>query len=285
MLTLDCKRKVGISEYGAGEGKPVLYFHGFPGSRLEAENFDARAQDVACRLIGIDRPGMGLSEFNKEGSLLSWASDVDEITDKLGISSFSIIAHSGGVPFAAACASQLKSKVSSAAFVSGMAPCDHGNFKKGMPFPQKLVSFLLSNIPALTGPMMKATHKLLLNPKEMQKQLKKQLPDEDYALFENEAIKKQIVKATLEAFNQGINGPAYEMKLLFKPWGFKLSDIQCPVSIWYGESDKQAPISHAHVYSTSIKNSKLNVIKGQGHHSLIRNYFAEIIEGLLSTTA
>ena len=35
-ITLPDGRQLGYAEYGNPEGKPIFYFHGFPGSRLEA---------------------------------------------------------------------------------------------------------------------------------------------------------------------------------------------------------------------------------------------------------
>ena len=57
-------RMLGYAEYGAPEGKPVFYFHGWPGSRLEWLAFDAGAAVAAelnARIIAVDRPGTGLS--------------------------------------------------------------------------------------------------------------------------------------------------------------------------------------------------------------------------------
>ena len=34
-ISLHDGRMLGYAEYGAPEGTPVLYFHGFPGSRLD----------------------------------------------------------------------------------------------------------------------------------------------------------------------------------------------------------------------------------------------------------
>jgi len=50
-------RKLGYAEGGDPNGVPVFYFHGFPGSRLEA----TLLPPSGIRLIGVDRPGYGLS--------------------------------------------------------------------------------------------------------------------------------------------------------------------------------------------------------------------------------
>jgi hypothetical protein len=54
-------RTLGYAEYGSHNGFPILFFHGLPGSRLEAEKLHNAAVNMKVRLIGLDRPGMGLA--------------------------------------------------------------------------------------------------------------------------------------------------------------------------------------------------------------------------------
>ena len=52
-------RTLGYAEYGDPAGSPLLYFHGHPGSRLEAAFLATAAHRAQIRLVGVDRPGMG----------------------------------------------------------------------------------------------------------------------------------------------------------------------------------------------------------------------------------
>ena len=45
-------RQLGYAEYGDPEGKPILFFHGFPGSRLEPSHLQNIALSNHYRLIG-----------------------------------------------------------------------------------------------------------------------------------------------------------------------------------------------------------------------------------------
>ena len=55
-LRLEDGRLLGYAVYGDPEGQPVFYFHGFPGSRLEAQLADGVAARLGVRLIAlIDR--------------------------------------------------------------------------------------------------------------------------------------------------------------------------------------------------------------------------------------
>jgi pimeloyl-ACP methyl ester carboxylesterase len=53
------------------QGKPLFYLHGTPGSRLESSRFHDMALAKHYRVIGIDRPGMGLSSIDKSQTILS----------------------------------------------------------------------------------------------------------------------------------------------------------------------------------------------------------------------
>ena len=68
-------RLLGYGEWGDSDGIPVFLFHGTPGSRILTRAFDAAARDKGFRLIGVDRPGYGLSTFQEGRTILDfpWA--------------------------------------------------------------------------------------------------------------------------------------------------------------------------------------------------------------------
>ena len=54
-------RTVGFADYGIADATAVLWCHGGPGSRLEPAYLRRAAGEAGLRIIGIDRPGYGLS--------------------------------------------------------------------------------------------------------------------------------------------------------------------------------------------------------------------------------
>ena len=101
-LHLKDGRCLGYVEFGDRFGSPVFYFHGYPGSRLEAGLANDYAMRHNIRLIGIDRPGYGNSDPKPGRRLTDWANDVTELADRLAIKRFAVLAVSGGGPYAAA---------------------------------------------------------------------------------------------------------------------------------------------------------------------------------------
>lgn len=53
-VTLRDGRKLGFAQFGPKNAFPVFYFHGWPGSRLEAGFFDV----PGVQMIGVDDPAM-----------------------------------------------------------------------------------------------------------------------------------------------------------------------------------------------------------------------------------
>ncbi len=276
-LRLHDGRLIGFAEYGDLSGAPVFYFHGFPSSRLEASCFDAAAKANGYRVIGLDRPGMGLSSLDKNRTILSWAKDVAECADSLHIKKFSIVGHSGAGPFVAACAYAIPDRLNKVAIVSGLAPLEGPEAKEGIARGQRIVNSLVKAFPWITSLMMRLTRMMLKHPDKMMARVIKQLPEVDQAIFHDPKDFKAIMHHTLEAFKQGLAGPAQEMRLFVHPWGFDLADITCPVTIWHGVLDKQVPVSHAKIYERLLPNVSLNIIEDEGHHSLIRNQSEKIL--------
>lgn len=123
-LRLRDGRLLGYAEYGDPGGPALFYFHGFPGSRLEARLGDAVAARNGVRLIALDRPGFGLSHFKPGRTISEWPDDVVELADALGIDRFAVMGVSGGGPYVAACALKIPHRLIGAAMVSSTAPSD-----------------------------------------------------------------------------------------------------------------------------------------------------------------
>jgi pimeloyl-ACP methyl ester carboxylesterase len=141
-LLLRAGRRLGYAEYGTPDGEPGFYFHGHPGSRLEAELADEASAEAGLRLIALDRPGYGLSDFQLDRTLLDWPRDVEEAADALGLERFSVLGSSGGGPYALACAHELTERVTRAGVVSGVGPHDAPGATDGMRW-QNCVGFQL----------------------------------------------------------------------------------------------------------------------------------------------
>ena len=115
-------RTLGFDEFGDPEGSPVLFFHGFCSSRVVRHPDDEIATQLGARVIAVDRPGIGISTRHPNRRVTDWPRDVVELLDRLGIERCSIVAWSGGGPYALACGWQIPERLQVIGLISAPAP-------------------------------------------------------------------------------------------------------------------------------------------------------------------
>ena len=87
-------------------------------------------------------------------------------------------------------------------------------------------------------------------------------------------------RAVGEATRQGIDAFVHELKLVSRPWGFRLQDIRVPVTIWQGDADNSTPIGMATAMAEAIPHASLRILPGEGH-LIFLTHWPEIVEDLL----
>jgi pimeloyl-ACP methyl ester carboxylesterase len=266
-------RQVAYFDLGNPQGRPFFYFHGSPGSRLEATHICKAWIKNGYRIIAPDRPGIGKSEF------LDFSRDILEIADILGWRKFSVMGASGGSPIVMACAYSFPQRLEVGIDIAGWAPIGTTSLSTHLsPIDRSfgyLAQFLpgIFNIPyALLG--LAAKH---LSSHAFFKLLESSLCEADKRFLENpiEAIFfRNVVK---ESFAQGIRGPARDALLMFTDWGFNLEDISIPILLFCGTADKFSPIELARYKVNTIPNTSLHTFHGEGHFSIL-SHMDEIFE-------
>ena len=278
IFTLRDGRQLGFAEYGDPNGQPIFFFHGLAGSRLDAIHLHGSALLNNYRLISIDRPGMGLSSIYKKQTYLSWSNDVEELADHLGIKKFSIVGHSGGAPFVAGCAYKIPTRLNGIAIVAGMGPFEIPEATSCLSLGQRLLNRTIKAMPWVATVMMQLTLMMFKRPGLLKYGLK-QMPEVDQLALRSLGSIEVLATMMMETFRQGVAGPSQEMQLAVNPWGFDLTTIklECPVSVWQGDLDKQAPEMHARIYAKLISNANLTFFKDEGHLSILKNHGEEIL--------
>ncbi|UCE07151.1 MAG: alpha/beta hydrolase, partial [bacterium] len=63
--------------------RPVLFFHGIPGSRLQRNPDMTSWKELSICVYALDRPGTGLSTYKKNRTLLEYPDDVRTFCDSI----------------------------------------------------------------------------------------------------------------------------------------------------------------------------------------------------------
>ena len=285
-FTLKDGRKLGYAEYGNPEKKPVFYFHGFLGGRFEANFGGIFDKKVNCHLISLDRPGIGLSDFQEGREILDWPNDVAELADHLGYEKFHILGVSGGGPYAASCAYKIPERIYTAGIVAGMGP--YKTIKKLLKNPNKSLFFLIDKFPFLLGLVMRLMAKRFLKMEFNEKTSKslaktgKSLPEPDRKLYEDKKFQEFLIFHMKDVLQQGFRGASHEGKLLVKPWDFSLEDISKDLKfyVWHGELDINVPIEVGKHVASRIPNCETIYYSEEAHVSVVANKIEEILEKL-----
>jgi pimeloyl-ACP methyl ester carboxylesterase len=276
-------RALGFLECGDPEGKPVFYFHGFPGSRLEVQFADKTASQQNIRMIGIDRPGYGISGYKQNRTILDWPDDVTQLADKLGIDKFSVLGVSGGSPYAAACAYKISHRLISAGIACGLGPIDAAGAVDGMLWVNRLGLNMAVHMPLLINLIMQPVAFLLHHQAATAVSFlsrRTETPD-------RRDLKRPDIKATLTAtFKESVRcGPAgasRDVILYANPWGFDLQKIRLQVYLWHGEKDAIVPVSMGRYMADTIPNCRSSFYAAEGHFSLLINCMADIMGTLVA---
>ena len=279
-------RSLGFAEYGVEAGAPIIYFHGWPSSRLEPCAMRQVCIEMGFRMIAPDRPGFGLSDFHPGRTLLDFTDDVQQLADYLHLQRFAVLGISGGGPYAAACAAKLAERLSAALLVCSMGPADAPDATKGMVAVNRWLLSAARHYPRLA----ECVGRFCLwaiwgkGQQALPKQIEARLPPSDRQALASEELRQCLTASSVEALRRGPRAAAADGLLYGRPWGFSLSEIRTPVFLWHGEMDVIVPPSMGHYLATQIPGCVAHFPPEDGHFSLPFTRLREILAPIQGRT-
>lgn len=280
-ITLCDGRCLGWAEYGDPQGGPLLYFHGFPASRLEAALTDEAAARLGIRVIAPDRPGIGLSDFQPGRAIGDWPADVAELADALGLGRFAVLGVSGGGPYALACAANIPERLSAVGIVGGLGPLDKVGATRGMSLLSRFFLQLFRRAPvagraffALAAQM--ARH----SPERLFALFTANVPGPDREVLARPAIRGIFLASLDEAARRVSQGGARELYLYTRPWGIDFARIRVTVDLWHGRLDATAPVGMGEDLARTIPGCRSRFLPDEGHFSLPLRRMEDILRTL-----
>ena len=276
-------RRLSVAQCGTRGGTPVIYLHGTPGSRLNRYPFDDDLLELGVRLITYDRPGYGGSTRDFGRCVADAAKDVRAIIEDFELSRVPVFGHSGGGPHALACAARLGDLISRAASVAGIAPYDSSDEDWALGFPESTQSEFRA---ALTGPetledYLVKTNEFLDEGDAAPDLVMPGVPDVDGRFLSDPSVKDVMSNAMKLAIEPGLGGWIDDDIEFVTGWGFELTDIHVPCSLWHGVLDSLVPARHATLLASQMPRAELHLKEGEGHSSMQRMH-PEIVRWLIA---
>ena len=261
-------RKIGFAEFGSLHGRPFVWLHGTPGGRRQIpEAARIAANELGIRIIGIDRPGVGLSTPHLYDSILDFTLELEIVLDQLGIDQVAVIGLSGGGPYALAAGHAFPSRVRVVGVLGGVVPTRGADA-----VPGGLVgtlSPLAPILPPLRVPLGLSLSALtrLLRPagSQLLDLYARFSPEGDRRLFARPEVKAMFLDDLIGGARRGLQAPVNDLILFLRPWGFYLRDIRVPVWWWHGDDDHIVPLAQAHQVVPRIPGAGLTTRPGESH--------------------
>jgi pimeloyl-ACP methyl ester carboxylesterase len=270
-------RRVGYCVVGAG--RPVVYFHGTASSRLEVLLLEEFAFARQLQIIGVDRPGFGLSTFVRDKSLQGFAKDVDLLVEHLGFKRVAVLGWSGGGVFALGYVALFPERVTKAVVVGAPAlPFDvataHNNSlaRIAMKFPY-LGMLALKRMRAQVLKANVGIDRFLASKEGWN--LLKSWSEADARFFSDRAWLALMYGSMAEAFrqrNQSVKAVLQEHMLFMKPWTVPLTRIpRGKVFVWQGAEDKTCRVDNAVRLGKEVPDAYVEIFAGKGHCVMFDN--------------
>jgi pimeloyl-ACP methyl ester carboxylesterase len=201
------------------------------------------------------------------------AGDVVAVLDRLGHDRFVTLGWSGGGPHALACAALLPGRCAAAATLAGVAPYDAGglDWLAGMG-PENVTEFTAAAAgPAVLDAFLdqEAAGLAEVTGAEVAAALGGLVPPVDVAALTGE-FAESVAEGFRAALSSGTSGWRDDDLAFVRPWGFDVSAIGVPVSVWQGGQDRMVPPSHGAWLAANVPGARARLDPDAGHVSMLQ---------------
>ncbi|MDJ0922890.1 MAG: alpha/beta hydrolase [Henriciella sp.] len=264
-------RTVGYHDNGKAGAVPVLWCHGGPGSRMEPAGAAAGVAEAGLdlRLIGIDRPGYGLSTPQPGRTIGGWTDDAIAVADALGLERFLIAGISTGGGYALAVAAKAPNRVAGVVASCANTDMHHAPAAEGMPGIWNHNVWNAADretAVALTVERFGEDGSKMLG-------LFTDLSEADMAVLADPAMLANAEANRRANFAFGVQG-FVDDRIADGPHGpgwksFDIGAIKCPVILVHGGQDTLIPVFMAHHTASIVPGAELRIYDELGHISII----------------
>lgn len=265
-----------FSQFGADNGRVVIYFHGVPGAPEECAAFDHYGKEHGLRFICFDRFAIDASIAGEAYYQFLAAAILKQAAgEKVDVIGFSI-----GAFIALQTSRYLPDKVRTLHLISAAAPLEAGDFLNAM--AGKQVFQLAKAFPVLFVLLSYWQSLLaLLSPTALFRLLFANVAGDDKALAADLEFRSGIINVLKSCFIGRVRGYVRDVQSYVLPWKTTLSEMTVNTHIWHGAEDNWSPVAMAEYLQSAIPGcASTQIFKGLSHYSCLQRAVPEICRQL-----
>lgn len=264
---------VSFRQFGAENGRLIIYFHGAPGSPQECAVFDPYGKQQGLTLLCFDRFALDTA-LDEQAYYQVLAAAILQKTagQAVDIIGFSI----GAFVALQVCRYLPPEAVRKLHLVSAAAPLDAGHFIEAM--AGKPVFQLAKNLPALFIGL-SYWQKLLakFSPPTLYRLLFASASGEDKVLAANPEFKALMTQVLRECFVGNVKGYTRDIRAYVQAWATMLGEITCDTYIWHGAEDNWSPKEMADYLAKAILGCvRCEIMENTSHYSTLYAVFSRL---------
>jgi pimeloyl-ACP methyl ester carboxylesterase len=270
-VTLRDGRTLEYADLGDPAGRPVLYFHGTPGTAGGGALGAAAARRLGARRGAPPRPGYGASTTSAPG-LTSVAADSVDLADQLGLDGFLAMGTSGGAPYALAVGAVAPDRVTSVAVLGGIGELSEVNPDALDEDDRRAIGLMAAGdvegaSAFLAGCSETAFAAMLgLSADDFHVELQKRRPPGEN-WFDGHPDLLPVFEADWQRAFTTFDGFVRDNLSWLGAWDVDLTAVAAPVRLVYGEDDQMVPPAHGEWLHQRLPTSELHVVPGGHGHA------------------
>ena len=271
LLTLSDGRTLEWADNGIDSTQALVFHNGTTCGLTVWNAWLEQAAKSGVRAIALNRPGVGASTRKPGRRITDDVNDVRELIEQLGITKFVSVGWSGGGARALG-----TTKISGCVAVHAIAGIPQADFDNELwnstVTPERLARIELGR----TDPeaMLKLRSSTYEEERDMTSEavlsfLEKDMPN--YKNFEADykVLAEDFAKSIRDALAQGPEADTDDFLANVNEWGFEISEITHPVTLWHGDLDDDVEFRYGEYNHSRISGSTLIRLEGLGHLDII----------------
>lgn len=273
--------QIGYECWGDPKHQPLVFFHGFPGSYIQAGALVPFLAERKIFLISADRPGYGRTTGS--GSPLAYLDALRELLSALGAREYSVMGVSGGSPWAHLMASRYANEVRTLLIVCGLGPYNEATKNFFSRF-QRTGLLLRKVLPERAAEAVVAGVLNTGQPERKLVFLERILDLPDREVLQDLEVRGILLQSMTQARLQGSKGVIFDADLYGVDWMEAHCDLEklrsIPTFYFHGGRDRILDFRMSHWMHERHGKSRLEFFEREGHYSLPFRQSGKILRSL-----